>query len=47
MRFDLSSPLGMVRVTGKYIGVGYEDSEDKTRFPPRPIVMLSSESHSK
>ena len=31
MRFDFSFPLGMGRVTGKYMGVGYEDREGKTR----------------
>jgi len=34
MRFDFSSPLNMGRVTGKYMGVEYEDREGKTRPHP-------------
>jgi len=30
MKFDFSSPMGMRRVTGKYVRVGYEDGEGKT-----------------
>ena len=37
MRFNFSSPLGMGRVTGKYMGVGDEDGEDKTR--PHPTLL--------
>jgi len=31
IRFNFSSPLGMGRVTGKYMRIGYGDGEGKTR----------------
>ncbi|KEH23265.1 hypothetical protein MTR_7g072625 [Medicago truncatula] len=37
MEFNFSSPLGMGRVASKYMRVGDEDGEGKTR--PRPIAM--------
>ena len=40
MRFDFSSPLGMGRVTGKYMSVGYRDKEGKTRPHPAPLPCL-------
>jgi hypothetical protein len=39
MGFNFSSPLGMGRVTGKYIQIGYGDGEGKTRPHPAPIAM--------
>jgi len=39
MRFTFSSPLGMGRVTSKYMGEGDGDGEDKTHPHPRPIAM--------
>jgi len=36
MGFNFSSPLGMRRVTGKYMGVEDEDREGKTR--PHPVL---------
>jgi len=42
MRFNFSSPLGMSRVTGKYMGEGDEDGdgEGKTRPHPAPLPCL-------
>jgi len=37
MRFTFSSTLGMGRVTGKYMRIGYGDGECKTR--PRPTSL--------
>jgi len=42
MRFNFSSPLGMGRVTGKYIGVGDGDEEGKTCPHPAPLPCLIS-----
>jgi len=36
MRFDFTSTLGMGRVTGKYLRVGYGDGEGETR--PHPAL---------
>jgi len=41
MGFNFSSPLGMSRVTGKYMRIEYGDGECKTRPHPRPIAMPS------
>jgi len=40
MRFNFSSQLGMSKVTGKYMGVGDEDEEGKTRPHPTPLPYL-------
>ncbi|KEH25821.1 transmembrane protein, putative [Medicago truncatula] len=40
MRFNFSSPLGMGRVTGKYMRIGYGDGEGKTRPHPAPLPCL-------
>ena len=40
--FNFSSPLGMGRVTGKYIRIGYGDGECKTRPHPAPMPCLVS-----
>jgi len=37
MRFNFSPPLGMGRVTGKYMKIECGDGEGKTR--PHPIAM--------
>jgi len=39
MRLYFSSPVGMGRVTGKYMRVRYGDEEGKTRPHPRSIAM--------
>jgi len=39
MGFNFSSPLGMGRVTGKYMRIGYGDGEGKPRLHPCPIAM--------
>jgi len=39
MRLYFSSPVGMGRVTGKYMRVRYGDGEGKTRPHPRSIAM--------
>jgi len=41
MRFNFSSPLGMGRVTGKYMGVGDGDGEGKTCPHPAPLPCLT------
>jgi len=48
MRFNFSSPLGMGRVTGKYMGVGDGDGdgEGKTRPHPAPLPCLTSTNQS-
>lgn len=38
-RFDISSPLGMGRVTSKYMAIRYGDGEGK--ICPYPIDMLN------
>jgi len=38
--FNFSSPLSMGRVTGKYMGVGDEDGENKTRSHLAPLPCL-------
>jgi hypothetical protein len=40
MGFKFLSPLGMGRVTGKYIGIGDGDGEGKTRPHPAPLPWL-------
>jgi len=40
MGLNCSSPLGMSRVTGKYMEVGDEDGEDKTHPHPAPLSCL-------
>jgi len=40
MRFNFSSPLGMGRVTGKYVRIEYGDREGKTRSHPAPLPCL-------
>jgi len=40
MRFTFSSPLGMGRVMGKYMRIGYGDGECKTRPHPAPLPCL-------
>jgi len=40
MRFTFSSPLGMGRVTGKYMIIGYGDGKCKTRPHPAPLSFL-------
>jgi len=40
MGFTFSSPLGMGRVTGKYMRIGYGDGECKTRPHPAPLPCL-------
>jgi len=42
MMFDFSSPLGMGRVTGKYMRVWYENGEDKTCLHPAPLPCLKT-----
>ena len=42
IRFNFSSPLGMGRVTGKYMGVGDGDGEGKTRPHPAPLPCLQA-----
>jgi len=37
MRFNFSSPLGVGRVTSKYMGIGDGDEEGKTRPHPAPL----------
>ena len=41
MGFNFSSPLGMGRVTGKYMRIGYGDGEGKTRPHPAPLPCLA------
>jgi len=41
MRFHFLSPLDMGRVTGKYIGIGDEDGEGKTRPHLTPLSCLT------
>jgi len=41
MGFNFSSMLGMGRVTGKYVRIGYGDGEGKTRLPP-PLPCLAA-----
>jgi len=41
MRFDLSSPLDMGRVAGKYMWVGCEDGEGKTILHPASLSCLT------
>jgi len=36
MWFNFSSPLGMSRVTGKYMRIGYGNGECQTRPHPAP-----------
>jgi len=40
MRFDLSSPLGMGKVTGKYMRAGYGNMESQTRLDPALLTCL-------
>jgi len=40
MRINSSSPLGMGRVMGRYMGVGDGDGEGKTRPHPAPMSCL-------
>jgi len=40
MRFNFSFPLDMDRVTNKYMKIGYEDREYKTRPHPSPLPCL-------
>jgi len=40
MRFNFSSPLGMGRVTGKYLRIGYWNGEGKIRPHPAPLPCL-------
>jgi len=40
MRFNFSSPLGIGRVTSKYMRIRYEDGEGKTRHHPAPLPCL-------
>jgi len=40
MGFNFSSPLGMGRITGKYMRIGYGDGECKTRPHPAPLPCL-------
>jgi len=40
MRFNFSSPLGMGRVAGKYMRIGYGDGEGKTRAHPALLPCL-------
>jgi len=40
MRFNFSSPLGMDRVTGKYMGVGGRDGKAKPIPTPAPLPCL-------
>jgi len=40
MRFNLSSPLGMDMVAGKYMRIGYGDGECKTHLHPAPLPCL-------
>jgi len=40
MGFNFSSPLGMGRVTGKYVRIGYGDGEGKTHPHPAPLPCL-------
>ena len=42
MGFTFSSPLGMGRVTGKYMRIGYGDGECKTRHHPAPLPCLQT-----
>jgi len=42
MKFDFSSPLGMGRVTDKYLGVGYGDREGETRPHRVPLPWLKT-----
>jgi len=42
MRFNFSSPLGMGRVTGKYIRIGYGDEEGKTCPHSAPLPCLNT-----
>jgi len=41
MRFNFSSPLGMGRVMGKYMGVGDGDAEGKTHPHSAPLPCLA------
>jgi len=41
MGFNFSSLLGMGRVTGKYMRIGYWDGECKTRPHPTPLPYLA------
>ena len=43
MGFSLLSPLGMGRVTGKYMRIGYGDGECKTRPHPALLPCLDGE----
>jgi len=43
MRFNFSSPLDMVRVTCKYMRIGYGDGECKTCPHPAPLPCLSQD----
>jgi len=40
MRFNFSSPLGMSRITGKDMRIGYENGECKTRPHPASLSCL-------
>jgi len=40
MRFDFSSPMGIGRVTGNYMRIGYGDREGKTRPHPASLPCL-------
>jgi len=40
MRFNFSSSLGMGRVTGKYMRIGFRDGEGKTSPHPAPLSCL-------
>jgi len=42
MRFDFSSPLGMGRVTYKYMGEEYGDMEDKIHPHPCPLPCIKN-----
>jgi len=40
MRFNFSSPLGMGRVMGKYMKIGYGNGEGQIRPHPAPLPCL-------
>jgi len=42
MGFNFSSPLGMGRVTSKYMIIGYRDGEYKIHPHPAPLPCLLS-----
>jgi len=45
MGLTFSSPLGMSRVTGKYMRIGYGDGECKTHPHPALLLCLSPGYH--